>query len=1093
MLQKDNIDQSALLAFLQTQTTPIVEPGHLVQSPDGLGIGKVQNVDGSLVEVSFFHSVSHQATKNYHKSTLMRGYLSPQMRVFCKDNSDNWVVGRVRKFDILKDRTIEYEVQFPNKKYEYIHETEVYPRCENPEFDPTDVLASLGMETPFFYDSRRDISSYLNRFHAASRGLSGLLSSSIQLVPHQIDVVRRVLNDSVQRYLLSDEVGMGKTIEAGAIIRQNLIDDPNVKVAVIVPNQLVNQWETELCTKFSAFHFLGRLGVYSFDEVTSVAGDFNHIVIDEAHHLFTSDAEATSLTKEDRNAIIALAESAKGLLLLTATPVLGNEEILWRLLKLLAPENYKNLSLPQFRVIAEKRQELGRLLLGLNPEFKPLLLKRRANEAIERFEGDPHLVGFAEELISATQDGDRDSIYQKCMALRNFIASNYRLHHRLIRTRRSDTPDLFRPRGPSAEDGGFSLKHVVVEPDIGEQIEWIMESLEEWRYQAFVHADESEPELYKRSSIYEKFYNALACSSLVLKRQVNSYLESHHVSGSLFDGEKELLNELIGKIDSGSGPNEKIELLKLVLNNLKNKINGQNVPKILVFCDDQIEANEISESLRRHYSENEVWSYVDDSLHPDCPGEDEITNFTEGFKGDSTAWVFICDKSGEEGLNFHFADAIVHYDLPLSASRIEQRIGRLDRFGRLKDNIRHRILLPSDEDDSPWYAWYELLSESFQIFNSPISDIQFLLEALQKEIICELFKGGAPKIVDLKDDIAERIVKERERLDEQYALDQVTASLSEGLNILNDINEIEDYEDDFLKAFNFYLFKTLLFRRSPNDWQDEPFTFEINSRSLVPLFPWQQRFNAAISGDGLACKRHVARRKKSELVRPGHPLVTTLESFLKNDDRGTSYALWRFSNCWEQSNPWMGFKLCYVLQPDLETVEKYCTEKDISCPGIKRRLYSYLPPREFTVCIDSDGNQLVDEGLIGLLSKPYNQSNGDRNLSRSDRLCILLDLIPFKDFRESCLSVRSQSDKLVSTSDDYNNHISNAFKQVEVDLANKNADLNRKIVIYSAEGRGCTDLYQEVEINQLIENSIKNPHLKLDSMGFIILSNERIL
>ena len=80
----------------------------------------------------------------------------------------------------------------------------------------------------------------------------------------------------------------------------------------------------------------------------------------------------------------------------------------------------------------------------------------------------------------------------------------------------------------------------------------------------------------------------------------------------------------------------------------------------------------------------------------------------------------MCDCSGEEGQNLQFADAILHYDVPFSADRIEQRIGRLDRFGRRKDFIRHRILIPADDDSSPWQAWLELLTNCFQVFNGSV-------------------------------------------------------------------------------------------------------------------------------------------------------------------------------------------------------------------------------------------------------------------------------------------------------------------------------------------------------------------------------------
>ena len=85
---------------------------------------------------------------------------------------------------------------------------------------------------------------------AASATASGLASASVRLLPHQLHVVRRLREDPIQRYLLADEVGLGKTIEAGAVLRQLITDAPASRVAVVAPTTLLSQWERELYEKF---------------------------------------------------------------------------------------------------------------------------------------------------------------------------------------------------------------------------------------------------------------------------------------------------------------------------------------------------------------------------------------------------------------------------------------------------------------------------------------------------------------------------------------------------------------------------------------------------------------------------------------------------------------------------------------------------------------------------------------------------------------------------------------------------------------------------------------------------------------------------
>src|SRR5258708_19253322 len=83
------------------------------------------------------------------------------------------------------------------------------------------------------------------------------MSATIELQPHQLEVARRVLRDPAQRYLLADEVGLGKTIEAGIIIRQAVIDNPrHHKIVVVAPETLVTQWQEELRFRFGLGSFL---------------------------------------------------------------------------------------------------------------------------------------------------------------------------------------------------------------------------------------------------------------------------------------------------------------------------------------------------------------------------------------------------------------------------------------------------------------------------------------------------------------------------------------------------------------------------------------------------------------------------------------------------------------------------------------------------------------------------------------------------------------------------------------------------------------------------------------------------------------------
>src|SRR5262249_30750112 len=105
-----------------------------------------------------------------------------------------------------KGATRAYRVQFPNQDIRTLLETEFHVRSNRPTEDPLDTLIDLAHETPFFFENRSAWIRETVRQVRLSRGMTGLLSARIDLFPHQVEVVRRVLQDPQIRYLLADEV-----------------------------------------------------------------------------------------------------------------------------------------------------------------------------------------------------------------------------------------------------------------------------------------------------------------------------------------------------------------------------------------------------------------------------------------------------------------------------------------------------------------------------------------------------------------------------------------------------------------------------------------------------------------------------------------------------------------------------------------------------------------------------------------------------------------------------------------------------------------------------------------------------------------------
>ena len=252
------------------------------------GIGKIEDIQEGRAHISFFDSpVKDSFVVEVPTSNLRRLTLPRQTRVYWQDKEDaSWRVGRVMYED---GETA--EVRFPNQEDYHLESRDLYVRWERPIVDPTTYLAQHINETPLFAEARSGFTEALTRQRAASQGMSALISSVIDLEPHQIDVIKRVLQDPVQRYLLADEVGLGKTIEAAVLIRQHVIDDPtDHRIIILMPPALICQWRDELVRRFLLTTQLDdTIQIVSTsqspNELNSLIEQATMLVIDEAHHL----------------------------------------------------------------------------------------------------------------------------------------------------------------------------------------------------------------------------------------------------------------------------------------------------------------------------------------------------------------------------------------------------------------------------------------------------------------------------------------------------------------------------------------------------------------------------------------------------------------------------------------------------------------------------------------------------------------------------------------------------------------------------------------------------------------------------------------
>jgi len=286
--------------------------------------------------------------------------------------------------------------------------------------------------------------------------LGALLSSRVHVLPHQVGAAGRILADRTPRFVLADEVGLGKTVEAGLVfagMRQLGIAE---RVLVVVPEHLCFQWLAELFHKFNALFTLltdariAELGGLDFALAKSPHAIVSHeqlaanpaiallasqvpwdlVVVDEAHHLADDELH---------DAVAPIGRAAFGLLLLTATPVRLDPKEYFRLLSLVEP--VPSASLQEFLERVEQHEayaEVARALLAGGSAGDALARLRKLSPDDEFFEGERD----ADELLE-------------------WLADRYSLSARLIRNRRvkvgAFTARVLRRRDVGAGEKGRAI------------------------------------------------------------------------------------------------------------------------------------------------------------------------------------------------------------------------------------------------------------------------------------------------------------------------------------------------------------------------------------------------------------------------------------------------------------------------------------------------------------------------------------------------------------------------------------------------------------------------------------------------------------
>lgn len=553
--------------------------------------------------------------------------------------------------------------------------------------------------------------------------------------PHQLDAVLFALGRIPEGgCILADEVGLGKTIEAGLVIAQLLAEGAR-RILLITPKSLMGQWREELYTLFGLTVREGRADPESFEgpgiflvgrEAAGSrpvaarigrAAPFDLAVIDEAHELFAGihrryDGSGTYREDSPHAKIAHRVRRALGqtpVLLLTATPIQNSLAELWGLVQYVDPSGTLLGDLPTFRAVFTARGDERRLAPGAEHE-----LRRRLGQVVQRT-----LRRQAQPFMSKPFVGRRTRTFEYAMspaekALYDDV-TRYLLRADLQAFRGSHRSLLllgFHRRMASSKAAlAASLANVVTRLDrmiraaeVGRR--------DEGDETAQIFADDlDDDEIAEALRAEERDEGATNLEAARAERALVAEL-AERAAALHDDGKARALIQVVRRALADGG--------KVVV--FTESLTTQDYLRQLLLESGLVTDAEITLFRGQNTSPRarqalQRWEAEVESAQParSRPSRQVAMRLALVHEFRTRSKVFLSTEAGAKGLNLQFASTLVNYDLPWNPQRIEQRIGRCHRYGQTQDVTVINFLA---KDNAAQRLTYEILAQKLELFGT---------------------------------------------------------------------------------------------------------------------------------------------------------------------------------------------------------------------------------------------------------------------------------------------------------------------------------------------------------------------------------------
>lgn len=683
--------------------------------------------------------------------------------------------------------------------------------------------------------SRKCPSDSLEKFATA------LLDSKVDLNPHQIDAALFSFNSPLSKgAILADEVGLGKTIEAGIVLSQKWAERKR-KILLILPASLRKQWYQELQDKFylpahilenTSFNKTIKDGVQNpFETNEIVICSYNYaankseyikaikwdlVVIDEAHRLRNVYKPQSKMANK-----LKLTLKGTSKLLLTATPLQNSLLELYGLVSFIDEHSFgdlksfkaqfSRLTEDNFNDLKERLKPICKRTLRkqvleyirfterklYTQEFIPTLEEEKLYEMVSDYLRRENL-----QALPSSQRGLMTLVLRKMLASSTFaIAGGLASLAEKLKKRLKDNDE------PTSEE-------------LKDDFEGLDEMEDEWDVKK---EEPKELSFEEREAIEEEIKDLEAFRDLAMSINVNSKGQS--LLKALNIGFE--MTESLGGTKKAIVFTESIKTQSYLVNLLSK--NGYKDDLVLFNgSNNDEESRRIYEEWKEKYKgTNKITKSKEDDIR---------AALVDYFR--NSAKIMIATEAAAEGINLQFCSLVVNYDLPWNPQRIEQRIGRCHRYGQMHDVVVVNFLNKKNAADQ---RVYELLRDKFQLFSGIFGASDEILGTIDSGMdlekrIAEIYQTcRTPKEIQisfdkLHEDMSEQI-DEKMSLTRQKLFENFDVVVAEKLDICKKesqeyINKYENYLWDLteytLKEKAQFYPKNLSFKLSNSLGDDVP-------------------------------------------------------------------------------------------------------------------------------------------------------------------------------------------------------------------------------------------------------------------------------